>query len=112
MTPDEVMRLRPPKKEGDGESEIITEPGDMLIFVSGHFPILGMQMLYFVDPELKRRAAIPPQAALQSLAGGVSACQKPINQTNNVLSKPEAVTNEDATSHLERGFLEELQSGN
>ena len=33
MTPDEIMRLRPPKKEGNGDSEVITEPGDMLIFV-------------------------------------------------------------------------------
>ena len=60
MTPDEIMRLRPPKKEGSGDSEVITEPGDMLIFVSGHFPILGMQMLYFADPELARRSAIAP----------------------------------------------------
>ncbi|MFL6451381.1 MAG: type IV secretory system conjugative DNA transfer family protein [Bryobacteraceae bacterium] len=112
MTPDEVMRLRPPQKSGDGSSEQITAPGDMLIFVSGHFPILGMQMLYFFDPELKRRAAIPPRTALQSLAGGVITGQKPIDRTNNVLSQPEAVINEDATSHLERGFLEELQSGN
>ncbi len=111
MTPDEVMRLRPPQKSGDGSSEQITAPGDMLIFVSGHFPILGMQMLYFFDPELKRRAAIPARAVLQSLAGGAITGQTPINQTNNLLSKPEAVTTEDATSHLERGFLEELQSG-
>ena len=65
MTPDEVMRLRPPKKEGSGDSEVITEPGDMLIFVSGHFPILGMQMLYFADPELARRSAIPPPETTQ-----------------------------------------------
>ena len=111
MTPDEVMRLRPPQRSGDGSSEQITGPGDMLIFVSGHFPILGMQMLYFFDPELKRRAAIPPRAVLQSLAGGAITGQTPIDQTNHFLSKPEAVTNEDVTSHLERGFLEELQSG-
>src|SRR3954447_14201627 len=63
MTPDEIMRLQPPKKEGSGDSEVITEPGDMLIFVSGHFPILGMQMLYFADPELARRSSIPPPIA-------------------------------------------------
>jgi hypothetical protein len=27
MTPDEIMRLKPPKKEGDGVAERITEPG-------------------------------------------------------------------------------------
>ena len=47
MTPDEIMRLRPPRKEGEGDTERIVEPGDMLIFTSGHYPILGMQMLYF-----------------------------------------------------------------
>ncbi|HEX7361412.1 MAG TPA: zincin-like metallopeptidase domain-containing protein [Bryobacteraceae bacterium] len=62
MTPDEVMRLRSPQKSGNGSSERIVAPCDMLIFISGHFPILGMQMLYFFDPELRRRAEIPPPA--------------------------------------------------
>jgi type IV secretion system protein VirD4 len=111
MTPDEVMRLRPPQKSGDGSSEEITAPGDMLIFVSGHFPILGMQMLYFFDPELKRRAAIPPPVTLHSLEGATVIAQRRIDRTNNVLSKAEAVETEDAISHLERGFLEELEVG-
>jgi len=100
MTPDEVMRLRPPKKEGSGDSEIITEPGDMLIFVSGHFPILGMQMLYFADPELARRAAIPPpQMALR----------KPAEQPPGQIDKPEFITDDTCTTGLERGFIEELR---
>lgn len=111
MTPDEVMRLRPPQKSGDGSSEQITAPGDMLIFISGHFPILGMQMLYFFDPELKRRAAIAPPVTLHSLEGATVIAQRPLDRTNNVLSKPEAVETEEAISHLERGFLEELQAG-
>ncbi len=112
MTPDEVMRLRPPQKSGDGSSEHITAPGDMLIFVSGHFPILGMQiMLYFFDPELKRRAAIAPPVTLHSLEGETVIAQRPIDRTNNVLSKAEAVETEEAISHLERGFLEELAVG-
>jgi hypothetical protein len=41
MTPDEVLRLKPPKKRGDGPHERIVEPVQMLIFVSGHNPILG-----------------------------------------------------------------------
>ena len=109
ITPDEVMRLRPPQKSGDGSSEQITAPGDMLIFVSGHFPILGMQMLYFFDPELKRRAAIPPPPELRSLEGATVIAQRPIERTNNVLSKPESIETEEAISHLERGFLEELE---
>ena len=60
MTPDEVMRLRPPKKKGSGEQERIVAPGQMLIFVSGHYPILGTQMLYFFDPILNERAQIAP----------------------------------------------------
>ncbi len=111
MTPDEVMRLRPPQKSGDGSSEQITAPGDMLIFVSGHFPILGMQMLYFFDPELKRRAEIPPPVTLYSLEGATVIAQRPIDRTSNVLSKAEAVETEEAISHLERGFLEELEVG-
>jgi type IV secretion system protein VirD4 len=100
MTPDEIMRLRPPKKEGSGDSEIITEPGDMLIFISGHFPILGMQMLYFADPELLRRAAITaPAAPRRQIAAG-----RP-----GKIDKPEFVTDEGATSGLERSFIEELR---
>lgn len=109
MTPDEVMRLRPPQKSGDGSSEQITAPGDMLIFVSGHFPILGMQMLYFSDPELKRRAELPPPTQLPSFDHGTVSAQKPVDETSQALSKPEDVSAEEATSFLERGFLEELQ---
>jgi type IV secretion system protein VirD4 len=112
MTPDEVMRLRPPQKSGNGSSEKIVAPGDMLIFVSGHFPILGMQMLYFFDPELQRRAAIAPAGFLQTLDGKTIVDQKPLDRTINVISKPEVVVAEDALSHLEKGFLEELQAGN
>ncbi|HTU45364.1 MAG TPA: type IV secretory system conjugative DNA transfer family protein [Bryobacteraceae bacterium] len=100
MTPDEVMRLRPPKKEGSGDSEIITEPGDMLIFVSGHFPILGMQMLYFADPELARRSAIAPPKTVQRQIQGSPSVR---------IDKPEFLTDDTATTGLERGFIEELR---
>jgi len=59
MTPDEVLRLRPPRKERDQNGERIVEAGDMLIFVSGTYPIYGRQILYFFDPVLAARAAIP-----------------------------------------------------
>jgi hypothetical protein len=84
----------------------------MLIFVSGHFPILGMQMLYFLDPELQRRAAIAPPGSLLMLDGKTLVRQKPIDRTSNMISRPEVVVTEDATSQLEKGFLEELQAGN
>ena len=44
MTPDEVMRIRPAQKKGEGDKQRIVGPGDMLIFVSGQYPILGKQM--------------------------------------------------------------------
>ncbi|MGJ5814854.1 type IV secretory system conjugative DNA transfer family protein [Paludibaculum fermentans] len=100
MTTDEIMRLRPPRKEGNGESEVITEPGDMLIFVSGHYPILGMQMLYFADPELARRAAIPPPIG----GHGPRVPQRPTR-----LDEPEFIDDADATTSMERGFIEELR---
>jgi type IV secretion system protein VirD4 len=57
LTPDEVMRLPGPRKTDTGE---IVAPGNILVFVSGHPPIYGVQPLYFRDPTFTRRAAIPP----------------------------------------------------
>lgn len=59
MTPDEVMRLRPPEKQGHGGEQRIVRAGDMLIFVSGMFPIYGRQTLYFQDPVLSERSLMP-----------------------------------------------------
>lgn len=64
MMPDEIMRLKSPVK---AEDDTITEPGDMLIFVSGHAPIRGTQSLYFRDPVFLERASLsPPQKQLRS----------------------------------------------
>jgi type IV secretion system protein VirD4 len=110
LTPDEIMRLRPPEKIGDGAAERIVGPGDMLIFVSGHYPILGMQMLYFLDPQLAHRAAIPPPTELAMLVGGRALSQVPDERTLNVISRAEEVAPEEELSLLERGFIEELRS--
>jgi type IV secretory pathway TraG/TraD family ATPase VirD4 len=88
MTPDEIMRLRPPKKESTGHQEKIIAPGDMLIFVSGHQPIYGTQMLYFVDPILRSRAEIPPPTKLYSIHDGGLSPQDPL---------PELVTRPNPT---------------
>ena len=56
-TADEIMRLKAPAKD---KGDIITEPGDMLIFVAGHAPIFGTQSLYFRDPVFLARASLPP----------------------------------------------------
>lgn len=55
LTPDECSRLKAPLK--DGNKNIIA-PGDMLIFVAGHNPIYGQQMLFFEDEELLKRTKI------------------------------------------------------
>jgi len=78
MTPDEVLRLRPPRKKGTGAKEKIVAAGDMLIFVSGHFPIYGKQMLYFFDPILRSRAEIPPPRQFHSIRNGVVTPQGPL----------------------------------
>ncbi len=67
LTTDEVLRLLPPEKEGEGEYEKIVAPGDMLIFVSGRPPIYGKQMLYFLDDILRTRSEMPPPNRLLSV---------------------------------------------
>jgi type IV secretion system protein VirD4 len=109
MTPDEVLRLKPSQKTGAGESERIVAPGQMLVFVSGHHPILGTQMLYFLDPVLTERASVPPPTKLMTLEDGEIAPQKPSDRTRNVISKPEIEETGDGKSHAVEGVLEELQ---
>lgn len=57
LTPDEVMRLPAAKKDAKGN---VTEAGDMLVFVAGHSPIYGKQILYFLDPTFSARAKMQP----------------------------------------------------
>jgi type IV secretory pathway TraG/TraD family ATPase VirD4 len=87
MTPDEIMRLQPPKKEQRGDQEKIIAPGAMLIFVSGHHPIYGKQMLYFFDPILRSRVEIPPPTKSYSIHEGVLSPQQPL-QNPALPSKP------------------------
>lgn len=60
LMPDEVMRLPGPRKTPAGD---IVEGGAMLVFVAGHAPIYGAQVLYFKDPILSRRAKVRPPHA-------------------------------------------------
>jgi type IV secretion system protein VirD4 len=90
LTSDEVGRIKPPRKAGEGAAERIVEPGDMLIFSAGHYPIYGTQMLYFADPELSRRANIaPPTQMIRIMQDGTVCDQLPITRTEHVLSPPE-----------------------
>ena len=40
---------------------MITEPGNMVMYVAGYPAIMGLQPLYFRDSELARRARIPAE---------------------------------------------------
>jgi type IV secretion system protein VirD4 len=104
MTPDEILRLTPPKKRGgSGEAEIVA-PGQMLIFVSGHFPILGTQMLYFTDLELSARAKVEPPTGFLTLEDGAVQRQSPAHLSSNVVSRPEE-------NPMVAAFYEELEPG-
>ncbi len=112
LTPDEVMRLRPPKKSGRGNKERIVAPGEMLIFVSGNYPILGTQMLYFADPVLAKRAAIPPPETFFTIARGNLLPQPPSGRTPNVISRAEQdPTGGDGPSPMEEAFEAALDHG-
>lgn len=55
ITADEAMRLPAPVKDDKGQ---IVKGGDMLIFVAGHAPVYGKQILYFKDPVFIARAKV------------------------------------------------------
>ncbi len=64
LTPDEVMRLKGITVNAAGKASA----GDMLIFVAGHSPIFGRQILYFNDKELQERVKLPlPQYLIPSM---------------------------------------------
>lgn len=56
LTADECLRMPGPKKNAE---ELITEAGDMVVYVAGFPAIYGRQALYFQDPIFTARAAIP-----------------------------------------------------
>jgi type IV secretion system protein VirD4 len=60
LTPDEAMRMKGARKNAQG---MITEAGNMVIYVAGYPAIMGLQPLYFRDSELARRARIPAESA-------------------------------------------------
>ena len=55
LTIDECQRMPGPKKDANG---LITEAGDMVIYVAGFPAIYGKQPLYFKDPVFIARASI------------------------------------------------------
>jgi hypothetical protein len=93
-----------------GDEEKIIAPGQILIFVSGNYPILGTQMLYFLDPVLRKRAELPPPSEYITIDGQRVEKQRPAALARNRISKPESVPPDgDPYTHGERSFFEEIQ---
>ncbi|MGB7184005.1 MAG: type IV secretory system conjugative DNA transfer family protein, partial [Burkholderiaceae bacterium] len=67
LTPDEVMRLRPARKDGDN----IVSAAEMLVFVGGMHPIRGAQPLYFQDKALNERAKLDPATIPQQVVPAI-----------------------------------------
>lgn len=57
LTADECMRMPGPVKDARG---LITQAGDMVIYVAGYPAIYGRQILYFKDPVFEARSKVPP----------------------------------------------------
>ena len=108
LTPDEKQRLKPPKKKGRGDRERIVAPGQMLIFVSGSYPILRIQMRYFFDPSFTMRAEIPPPTKLVSLNDNQILEQTPVKRPQHLINPPEAPLAD--LSHAEKAFLDGLEA--
>ena len=110
VTPDEVMRLRPPTKSGHGAAERIAAPGDMLIFVSGNYPIYGTQILYFTDPVLAKRADLAPPSNFPAIEDGHVIAQRRADRTRNAISAAEprqSATSSSRAASTARSPMEE-----
>ena len=60
LTTDEAMWMKGARKDARG---LITEAGSMIVYVAGYPAIMGLQPLYFRDPELARRARLTAEPA-------------------------------------------------
>src|SRR5207302_641622 len=108
MTPDEILRLKPARKQRFGDSERIVAPGQMLIFVSGQHPILGTQLLYFLDPTLKAWSEIPPPAKLVSIQGGhISPLLETLKVNRSMKGPGRQPENAEVLTEIERAFIED-----
>jgi type IV secretion system protein VirD4 len=86
----------------------------MLIFVSGHYPIYGTQILYFTDPVLARRADLPPPSDFFAIEDGHVIAQRRSDRTPNAISaaEPRQSGNSSgpatARSPMEEAFWKEM----
>jgi hypothetical protein len=79
----------------------------MLIFIAGQHPILGTQMLYFLDPTLKAWSEIPPPAKLVSIQGGQIVPLLETLKVNRSMKGPGQPENTEVLTELERAFIED-----
>ena len=78
----------------------------MLIFVSGHYPIYGTQILYFMDPTLSKRAELPPPRDFPAIEDGHVVRQRERGAQRLTGVGVEPVRIEQAQGHA-RGHLQE-----
>lgn len=89
LTADEVMRIRPPVKEGSGEQEQIVAPGEALIFIQGQYVVRGSQLLYFQDAYFAACSRIRAPMVRYSIEEGVLAPQRELVVGTTLLAPPE-----------------------
>lgn len=91
ITPDEVRRMKPAKKENNDPNGRIVEPGEAIIFINGVAPIFGEQSLFFLSDTFVKRTRLPrptfPTAASDAALTRTSHPQRP-------LLDPEAIARE------------------
>jgi type IV secretory pathway TraG/TraD family ATPase VirD4 len=75
----------------------------MLIFVSGHYPIYGKQVLYFCDPEFAKRAAERPPQTFYAIEQGKVRRQPPLERAANRISKAELLPVENSKTEETHG---------
>lgn len=103
MTPDEVMRLKAPRKDRVGN---IQNPGEMLIFAAGHAPIKGTQILYFRDPWFKDAAKIAPPRQSDKI---LDAKQIRLKHTGVLAASSSSSTSSSVKQRVQPVILERIQ---
>ncbi|WP_284329704.1 type IV secretory system conjugative DNA transfer family protein, partial [Escherichia coli] len=70
LTVDECLRMPGPKKNAEG---LITERGDMVVYVAGFPAIYGKQPLFFQDEIFSLRASVPEPKTTDRIRAAVAA---------------------------------------
>lgn len=90
ITPDEVRRMRPPKKENNDRNGKILEPGEAIIFINGVPPIFGEQSLFFLSDTFRKRTQLPKPV----FPTAVEEVAAPVHRPQRTTLDPVAIANE------------------